>query len=80
MMLTSATWIVLLLWTLCVQICHRHLQTVAELMVIGHLHHLMGCTLADHHLHPTGKVALPTSRTICVVSTLHLKMIWMTTA
>ena len=74
---TSATWIVLLLWTLCVQTCRRHHQTVAVLMVIGHRHRLMVCGLTGRH-RPTGKVVLPTSRTICVALILHRKMIWRT--
>ena len=74
---TSATWIVLLLWTLCVQTCRRHHQTVAVLMVIGHRHRLMVCGLTGRH-RPTGKVVLPTSRTICVALILHQKMTWRT--
>ena len=80
MTLTSATWIILLLWTLCVLICHRHLQTVAGLKVIDHLHRLMVCTLAGHLPHPTGKGVLLISLTICVASILRLRMIWMITA
>ena len=62
-------------------------DTVSEILkkvpreLTGHLHHLMVCTLAGRHLpHPTGKVALPTSRTICAVLILHRKMTWTTTA
>ena len=54
--------------------------TVAVLMAIDHLHHLMVCIqVGRHHLRPTEKAVLPTSQTICVVLTLHLRMIWMTT-
>ena len=49
-------------------------------MVIDHLHRLMVCILAGHLPHPTGKVVLHTSQTICVVSTQHLRTIWMITA
>ena len=52
MKLWPVTWIVSLLWTLCVQTCHRHLQTVAGLMVIGHRHRLMVCAQTDRHLPP----------------------------
>ena len=76
---TSATWIVLLLWTLCVQTCRRHHQTVAVLMFIGHLHRLMACILTGRHLHHlTEKVVLLTRRTTCVALTLHRKMTWRT--
>jgi hypothetical protein len=60
---------------------HRHHLIAAGLMVIGHLLHLKVCALAVRHLpHPTGRVVLPISRTICAASILHRKMIWMTTA
>ena len=64
MPLRSATWIALLLWTLCGLICHRHHLTVAGLMVIDHLHRLMGCIQVVHHLpHPMGK-AVPYTTTL----------------
>ncbi|MBR1499519.1 MAG: hypothetical protein IJ615_07845 [Bacteroidaceae bacterium] len=74
----KVTWKMSWYLTLCVQKCH--LQTVAGLMDIGHLHLLMASTLAGRHLHLMEKVILSTSRTTCVVSILHLKMTWMITA
>lgn len=92
MALTPLTLIVSLLWTPCVQTCHRHHQTVEDLKVIVHRHLLMACTLtgrhllmactlAGRHLHRLmGKVVLPTNKTICVASILPPRMTWTTTA
>jgi hypothetical protein len=58
--------------------CHLRHRTVAGLMVIDHLHRLMGCIQVVHHLpHPMGKAILPTNQIICVASTPHLRTTWM---